>query len=75
MHREEEEHSRPEKHDIVKIYTIFTQQSVTNSIQVPVDCKPVTLECNAAADLTGGTGLQPGGWGPLILAFCPRRPS
>ena len=37
MHREEEEHSRPEKHDIVKIYTIFTQQSDTDSVQVPID--------------------------------------
>ena len=38
MHREEE-HSRPEKHDIVKIYTIFTQQLDTNSVQVPIDYK------------------------------------
>ena len=37
MHREEEEHSRPEKHDIVKIYTIFTQQSDSDSVQVPID--------------------------------------
>ena len=38
MHREEE-HSRPEKHGIVKVYTIFTQQSDTNSVQVPIDYK------------------------------------
>ena len=24
------------------------------------------LKSNAAADLTGGTDLQPGGWGPLF---------
>ena len=39
MQGEEEEHSRPEKHDIIKIYTIFIQQSDTNSVQVPVDYK------------------------------------
>ena len=26
--------------NIINIYTIFTQQQDTNSIQVPIDCKP-----------------------------------
>ena len=26
--------------NIIKIYTIFTQQQDTNSIQVPIECKP-----------------------------------
>ena len=30
--------------DIIKIYTIFTQQQDTNSVQVPIDYKPETLE-------------------------------
>ena len=34
--------------NIIKIYTIFTQQQNTNSIQVPIDYKP------------GGTGIYPG---------------
>ena len=25
--------------DIIKIYTVFTQQQDTDSIQVPIDCK------------------------------------
>ena len=34
--------------NIIKIYTIFTQQQDTNSIQVPIDYKP------------GDTGTYPG---------------
>ena len=34
--------------NLSKIYTIFTQQPNTNSIQVPIDYKP------------GGTGTYPG---------------
>ena len=34
--------------NIIKIYTIFTHQQGTNSIQVPIDYKP------------GGTGIYPG---------------
>ena len=30
--------------NIIKIYTIFTQQQDTNSVQVPIDYKPETLE-------------------------------
>ena len=26
--------------NIIKIYTIFTQQQDTNSFQIPIDCKP-----------------------------------
>ena len=36
-----EGYSRSEKHqfNIIKIYTIFTQQQDTNPIQVPIDCE------------------------------------
>ena len=34
--------------NIIKIYTIFTQQQDTNSFQIPIDCKP------------GDTGTYPG---------------
>ena len=30
--------------NIIKIYTVFTQQQDTNSIQVPIDCKPEDTE-------------------------------
>ena len=36
------------QYDIIKIYTIFTQQQDTNSIQVPIDYK------------LGDTGTYPG---------------
>ena len=31
--------------DIIKIYTVFTQQQDTNSIQVPIDYKPGNITC------------------------------
>ena len=40
--------------NIIKMYTIFTQQQDTNSIQVPIDCKP------------GETGTYPG-YIPFLL--------
>ena len=43
-----EKYSRPEKHyepfNIIKIYTVFTQQQDTNSTQVPIDDKPGDTE-------------------------------
>lgn len=31
--------------------------------------KSYALQSHAAGDLPGGTGLWPGGWGPLLLAM------
>ena len=36
--------STMDQFNIIKIYTIFTQQQDTNSVQVPIDYKPETLE-------------------------------
>ena len=50
MNRKVEGYNRPEKHqfNIIKMYTTFTQQRDTNSVQVPMDYKP------------GDTGTYPG---------------
>ena len=42
----------------IKIYTIFTQQQNTNSVQVPVDCKLEDTGIKQGAKLSLSKGIE-----------------